>query len=513
MLGLGLAMWFGAPTAEAVPVAFTHEGRLTNSVGAPLVGPHDVVVGLYAGSSGGSALYTQTFDDLTFDGGYYRVQLSNVPASVFDGSTRYLELSVDGTPMAPRTSVVSVPYATRAGGVPIDATADTCTAARAGSLRWTGAALEVCDGTYEAWRGVTLAPPAINWFGSAADGAFTSTGGAGDSFASTQDGDVVVKQFSSLTINAGHTVTLANRARGLVIYVDGDAVINGKLSMTARGAKANPDDTTVTSNTPVPPSDGQAVPSTGLRFVRRTAGGTSSASSDVRGTGLALVGAEADQPPLTGDGTVFTIQKLGATGGAAFTCTGTGDNAGQNGTAGQSGGGGSGFCAHTHGGANPTAGAGGRGTAFSGGAGGGDATGPHETSSGSVWIGGNGSDYGGAGGNGVIGHPDWSSCGGAGNPAGSTSDSTPSCSGLQSGTGGLLVLIVKGNLTIGASGSIESKGSDGGPNYVSGRSGGSGGGNILVLHGGTLTNNGSISAAGGPGRGGNGSVQTAQILP
>ena len=120
--------------------------------------------------------------------------------------------------------------------------------------------------------------------------------------------------------------------------------------------------------------------------------------------------------------------------------------------------------------------------------------------------------------------------GGVGNPAGSQNDTTSgSGNGSESGNGGLIILIVGGNLTIGSNGSIVANGRNSGAcsggNSWHGSGGASGGGNIVIAHRGSYTNNGSVTANGGTsgtvtsyqysrrgGNGGNGSVQTLQVL-
>jgi hypothetical protein len=88
------------------------------------------------------------------------------------------------------------------------------------------------------------------------------------------------------------------------------------------------------------------------------------------------------------------------------------------------------------------------------------------------------------------------------------------------GTGGLLILIVRGNLEIGPNGSIPANGSAGNDLGFSpasgGGGGGSGGGVLYVYYGGTLTNNGAVTANGGnggtgPNTGGAGGAGTAII--
>ena len=323
-----------------------------------------------------------------------------------------------------------------------------------------------------------------NYFGTGADGDVTIS--ANTDLPSTLDGDVVVKNYNNLTINSGCKLTVANRCKGLLLYVKGDLVVNGELSMTARGASVNP--TTA------------GVSATGLRIVRFKTGATDTLSaSDLAGCGSAATTAEGNQAGISGNGKIYTIARTGASGGAAVTDaggSGVAGNQGGDGSTGQSGGGASGGARWFSG----PSGRGGNGTCFSGGPGGG-ATNNGVTDGVTA-----GSDTGGAGGNACTGGASGS---GAGNPAGSNGTVG------ENGTGGLLILIVRGNVTIGATGIISADGKLGGSAQSSG--GASGGGNILLLRGGTYSNSGSVRANGGSaapslgGRGGNGSVQVDQI--
>jgi len=131
-------------------------------------------------------------------------------------------------------------------------------------------------------------------------------------------------------------------------------------------------------------------------------------------------------------------------------------------------------------------GAGAAGTSFSGGSGGGGA---YSFSTGTTAT-----SFGGAGGSGANG--------GAGNPGGTPNGGN--------GTGGLLILIVKGNLYIGPSGSIRSNGSNGGTasSANSGGGGGSGGGVMYIYYGKSFTSSSvspSITTTGGIGGAGSGS--------
>ena len=361
-----------------------------------------------------------------------------------------------------------------------------------------------------------------NYMGDGSDGALSTSGNVTHTVQNTNgsyDGDMVVKQYSSLTINAGHTMTVNQPCRGMFIYVSGDCTINGTLSMTGKGGASDP--------TASGGSDSNAVGANGLQIGLKTASGTDTFTNDgagFNGAGTAVRTAIANTADISGNGTIFSISKLGATGGAASS-----DNYywadGNNGTTGgatiSTGGGSTGQTQWASGSGN-TSSAGGQGGAFSGGAGGG---GVGINNSGHT--GNSGGNYGGAGGDGK--NSGWSNvsvAGGAGNPGGSTDQTGyPPITDAPDGVGGIIWLLVGGNLTIGASGKIEAKGVTGGSAYVDG--GSSGGGAIFVLYTGTYTvdstNSTPISAAGGVhensgqnssydgGDGGAGGFHTAQL--
>ena len=277
---------------------------------------------------------------------------------------------------------------------------------------------------------------------------------------------LVVRYDGDLTINAGATLTAAARKRGMFLWVRGDLVVNGSLSMTARGAMA------AGSNVPL---------------VRRP------------------------------DTTVFTVPAAGAAGGAAVGTTNgalTG-NAGSSGTLGRTGGGASGgvHCNSCTG----SSGAGAAGTSWSGGAGGGG----RSQIPASLTVGA-GAANGGAGGAGVAYQSGSTYAkaggGGAGNPGGATPTSgSADCAAALggAGTGGLLVVYVEGTVTV--TGTVTSRGSAGGGvsnthgDCWAAGGGGSGGGSVNVFHRGAYGGTGSVSAAGGAGGlsycGGSGTVR------
>jgi hypothetical protein len=344
-------------------------------------------------------------------------------------------------------------------------------------------------------------------FGDASDGSLSTSGNVTHTVQNKNgnyDGDMVIKEYSSLTINAGHTMTVDQPCRGLMILVSGDCTINGTLSMQARGALGNPSSSGG--------SDSNAVGASGLQVGFATASGSSSFTNDgtgYNGCGTAVRTTLASFDNLSSDGTIITIQRTGAAGDPGKNSHA--NTAGSNGSTGQSGGGGAGGWDGSS--TVSVSGAGAVGTCFSGGSGGGGST----TSGGHSAL--DAAAYGGRGGN---ANGSAGAQGGVGNPQGT---STGSGSQTAEGTGGLLILVVKGNLTIGGSGVVTAKGVDGSGNSQYAGGGGSGGGNIIYAYAGTLSNSGSITADGGHGLptsaggdigiyadGGNGSVQAISDL-
>ena len=323
------------------------------------------------------------------------------------------------------------------------------------------------------------------------------------------DADMVVLNYSSLDITSSGTLTTSQPCRGMLVYVAGNCTISGKLSMTQRGAAANP---TVSGA-----SDNSAVPAEGLRFPFLTASGSDSlvvSDSLLAGCGTAARSAIANHSNLSSNGTIVTISRAGAAGGARVSGgTPISPNDGSSGATGQSGGGGSGGGYYQQ----STVGAGSSGTCFSGGSGGGGSHGGSASDA---------AQYGGAGGNPSGSDNGFPTPGGIGNPNGTWSSGGYVANGIdnsEGGTGGLLVLIVGGTLTINSGGSIQANGFSG-PNFSNANRGGggaSGGGNVVVAYKGGMLNNGSITANGGArwgwansqigGAGGNGSVQILQV--
>jgi len=323
------------------------------------------------------------------------------------------------------------------------------------------------------------------------------------------DGDMVVKQFSSMIIDSGDTVTVDQPCRGMFILVQGDCTINGTLSMLGKGAGVDP--------TSSGGSDSNAVDSNGLRFGFLKSGSSESltaAATLLNGCGTTARSVIANFRTLSSNGIIKTISRQGQNGGGGRSGVGEGNNGTSGSNSGNTlstGGGGGG------GSYNATSGGGTYGSCFVGGSGGGGADNSGSASSATT--------YGRAGGD-SNGHGGDTSTGGAGNPnGGNSSPSIRANDTTPNGGGGLIVLVVGGNVTIGSGGKItaEGQGVDSSLRGAPGSGGSSGGGCILIAHRGTYTNNGTVIADGGNytntgygnggqgGHGGNGSIHTVQI--
>jgi hypothetical protein len=325
-----------------------------------------------------------------------------------------------------------------------------------------------------------------NYFGTGVEGdvTFSSSVQMSSSFTNEFNGDFFVKNFKNLSIPAGLTVSPLYPCRGLIIFCTGDCTIDGTLTMTAKGggvrSRLFPSSSLSEGN-----FDTLDI---SLYFNSSSLNGFGNSNANWARSGSMWFDRTKKEIPIKG-----TTNSLGTvnTGTGAF-----GGRSGGNGNAGVfccgSGGGGGIYSLDTN--ARLTGSAGGTGTIFAGGGGGGGmgtnaGGGGSATAASAIYE--QGSQFT------ATGTP-VSNGGGAGNPAGGGNSSNDGGFGV----GGLLILIVKGNLTINSSGVISNNGVSGGSGTTGG--GGSGGGRTILLYGGTYTNLGSIVANGGSGGGGSG---------
>lgn len=307
-------------------------------------------------------------------------------------------------------------------------------------------------------------------------GDFNSTGEQEhDYFASEEDGDPVVLTYNNFTINEGHIVTPTNRCKGMYLNILGDLVVNGTLSMTARGAKC----------------EGQYIGIDRKNRIIYFNNDETSPFIKYRGmTTIDKVGGLGISGVIKGNlygtpGLTLDSWRSNATGGINGAC-----------------GAGGGTCGYF----SYAPAKGGNGTSFSGGAGAGGGASYWNGSTNVAIKGNDAEENGGAGGNGTIGKSASTQGqyggGGAGNPGGICPN--PNTWNGQNGTGGLMILFVSGNIIISDTGSIQSNGSNGGNGrpytssyYGTCGGGGSGGGAIHIFHQKSIINKNNIIANGG----------------
>lgn len=281
-------------------------------------------------------------------------------------------------------------------------------------------------------------------------------------FTSTQDTRVsLIKVHGDLTITNGVIFQPSVRKLFTVLYITGDLVLDGVISMTGRGASHS---------------------ATSAIILAVYTGTVDEAGTPVTGPYLSPSGGTGATAVSSSAGTVAG-NNGGAIGGGAVRATG--------------GGGGGGIRQNLNNATTTTGGGGSAGTTYSGGSGGGGAWSNVGGTAGS------GAASGGAGGNGLVNGSGQNPTagGGAGNGGGAGAGTSAAAANGGSGTGGVLVIFVKGTLY--GSGSITADGLAGGSIAVSGNAGvsgggGSGGGSVTVIAGqnaSTVT----VSAVGGAG--------------
>ena len=112
LAGLGILILL-ASTLYAIPQTINYQGLLEED-GSPVDGTRDVTFRVYDSNEGGSILWEEE-QTVTFSGGVFSVLLGStepIPASVFDGGSRWLSVSIEEEPeILPRAELVSVGYA------------------------------------------------------------------------------------------------------------------------------------------------------------------------------------------------------------------------------------------------------------------------------------------------------------------------------------------------------------------------------------------------------------------
>lgn len=312
------------------------------------------------------------------------------------------------------------------------------------------------------------------------------------------DGPMVVRRYNNLTLDASTgnvTLTTQNRCRGLMLLIDGNLTLQrsgsyaASISMTARGARGHAGMGLYDMLIP----DSIDLQGQGFSYA--------DVLKRIRQKGWAVIDrwlwdewgkiAGVTATAWTGGTVLLTASGCGgasAVNGVVSSGVGGAGPTGTAGVSGGTGGGGGGGAYHAGSFGSALAGPGAPGRPWGGGAGVGGAY----DGAGNTIASYPPDQYGGPGGAGAL--YSGSSGGGAGNPEGPAAGGG---SAGQPGTGGSLIIVVRGNVSVAAGCVLSANGSAGGAG--SGGGGGSGGGHVSIVYGGSYTNSGTVAANGGAG--------------
>ena len=108
-------------SAQSAPNLLHFQANLKDASAVPLNGNQSLTCSIYATSSGGSALWTETQTVNAVDGLVNAVlgDTTSLPTNLFDNNSRWLEVQVNADPaMTPRIRLAAAPYARAAADVP-----------------------------------------------------------------------------------------------------------------------------------------------------------------------------------------------------------------------------------------------------------------------------------------------------------------------------------------------------------------------------------------------------------
>jgi hypothetical protein len=106
-----------ATSAQAVPPKTTYTGHLLQS-GQPVNGSVAVTFDLFDAATAGTKLWGESYPNMQVTNGVFTAELGGMTPMdpmMFDGQTRWLEVTIGSQPLSPRVPINSVPYAMVAG--------------------------------------------------------------------------------------------------------------------------------------------------------------------------------------------------------------------------------------------------------------------------------------------------------------------------------------------------------------------------------------------------------------
>ncbi|HBC47280.1 MAG TPA: hypothetical protein DCZ43_09560 [candidate division Zixibacteria bacterium] len=119
-LAIIMAICFSSLASAAVPQVISYQGHILNNAGNPLDTTICMIFSIYDDSTAGLEVWSENHLAVRVTQGSYSVMLgSNNPIndSVFSGKNRWLQLSIGGEILHPRSQLTLVPYANRVGSI------------------------------------------------------------------------------------------------------------------------------------------------------------------------------------------------------------------------------------------------------------------------------------------------------------------------------------------------------------------------------------------------------------
>ena len=216
-----------AAIAFAVPQTMSYQGILRDSNGDLQDGTFPMTLKIYDAVTGGNLEYTHGPTNAAVSNGLYNIEMP-ATAEVFDGSNRWLEITVGSDTLAPRLKINSVAYAIRAETVDDNAI--------------TGAKLanDININTTGSIAATTLT---IDNFltGGTGDGFCVGTGEINASNVTTiTNANVTNNSIILATMNYGTDTTYFETNEALVVYYIEGSTTSFKVGTVTRTAPANP---------------------------------------------------------------------------------------------------------------------------------------------------------------------------------------------------------------------------------------------------------------------------------
>jgi hypothetical protein len=124
---------YAAVDVANIPNAFSYQGTLRRANGDLANGTFAITLKIYGVVTGGTALYSETFNNVVVRNGIFSVVVGDaatIPANLFDNATLFIGLTVaPDSEMLPRQRLFPVPWAVQAGAAKTATTADSATTA------------------------------------------------------------------------------------------------------------------------------------------------------------------------------------------------------------------------------------------------------------------------------------------------------------------------------------------------------------------------------------------------